>query len=504
MEDAHELDVREFADADALVAAAAAASLTRDGAVTLTNLRVTHRKRRGQRQFWVTAAPPAGGLEVHMSFRRADLDDGRRDVTMLWETDAHAAAFEAATPGAIIARASGTLEAPRRQMEDGHVAGTRRCMWCGAASCAGSSPGRRCPAAAPVLRCGRIEWSRTSPNDDDDDDDDDTAGDDTAGDAWLVFDMAFDRDMNAAEHGALSRQMSMCVAANRRARRPFRIAAISPNEADDDPSNAAAPSSSSSGQCITSEHRSDAEYSFVVSRDDTADPAMGRNAWRRLPWARWGATCGGPRTWRRFDPNRVIYLSADAAETLDEIADGDVLVIGGLVDHREKPGMALDRALDDVNAPIRWRTARLPLGGHVRLLKNAHLPCLAVCQLLLLARDLAGDALALDDGLAAQLAAAAAERGGGGREGRDGRRKMKSGGDERDVKDEKDGGSMEGGSMRGAWNLAISSCPAFRCAPLHKYVVWLPPHDALNGERRGGARNRPSGVTDVRALVAPS
>ena len=485
MEDAQELDVREYADADALVAAAAtAASSSRDGTVTLTNLRVTHRKRRGKRQFWVTAAPPAGGLEVHMSFRRADLDDGRReeDAAMLWETDAHAAAFEAATPGAIIARASGTLEAPRRQiLEDGHVEGTRRCMWCGAASCAGSSPGRRCPAAAPVLRCGRVEWARTSPNGDDDS----GAAD---ADAWLVFDMAFDRDMNAAEHGALSRQVSMCVAANRRARRPFRIAAISPNEADDDLA-AVAPSSSSSS--IESD-----SPSFVVSRDDPADPAMGRNAWRRLPWARWGATCGGPRTWRRFDPDRVIYLSADAADTLDEIADGDVLVIGGLVDHREKPGMALDRALDDVNAPIRWRTARLPLGGHVRLLKNAHLPCLAVCQLLLLARELAGDAVALNDGLAA------AERGGGGREGRDGRRKTKSGGEECDVH-EKDG-EMEGGSMRGVWNLAISSCPAFRCAPLHKYVVWLPPHDALNGERRGGARNRPSGVTDVRALVALS
>ena len=486
MEDAQELDVREYAHADVLVAAAAAAAASsRDGTVTLTNLRVTHRKRRGKRQFWVTAAPPAGGLEVHMSFRRADLDDGRReeDVTMLWETDAHAVAFEAATPGAIIARATGTLEAPRRQiLEDGHVEGTRRCMWCGAASCVGSSPGRaRCPAAAPVLRCGRVEWARTSPNGDDDS----GAAD---ADAWLVFDMAFDRDMNAAEHGALSRQVSMCVAANRRARRPFRIAAISPNEADDDLAT------SSSSSAASSSIESDSP-SFVA-----ADPAMGRNAWRRLPWARWGATCGGPRTWRRFDPDRVIYLSADATDTLDEIADGDVLVIGGLVDHREKPGMALDRALDDVNAPIRWRTARLPLGGHVRLLKNAHLPCLAVCQLLLLGRELARDADALNDGLAA--AAAAAERGGGGREGRDGRRKTKSGGEECDVH-EKDG-EMEGGSMRGVWNLAISSCPAFRCAPLHKYVVWLPPHDALNGERRGGARNRPSGVTDVRALVALS
>ena len=65
MEGAETLDAREYADADALVSAAAAAASAGDGTVTLTNLRVTHRKRRGAKQFWVTAAM-GHGFEVQM------------------------------------------------------------------------------------------------------------------------------------------------------------------------------------------------------------------------------------------------------------------------------------------------------------------------------------------------------------------------------------------------------------------------------------------------------
>ena len=38
-------------------------------------------------------------------------------------------------------------------------------------------------------------------------------------------------------------------------------------------------------------------------------------------------------------------------------------------------------AAGDASAFARLRAARLPLGGHVRLAKNAHLTCLAVAQL---------------------------------------------------------------------------------------------------------------------------
>jgi Trm5-related predicted tRNA methylase len=37
---------------------------------------------------------------------------------------------------------------------------------------------------------------------------------------------------------------------------------------------------------------------------------------------------------------RVVYLSADADEVLEQIEPGDVFVIGGVVDHAPKPDVA--------------------------------------------------------------------------------------------------------------------------------------------------------------------
>ena len=154
MEGAETLDAREYADADALVSAAAAAASAGDGTVTLTNLRVTHRKRRGAKQFWVTAAAMGHGtFEVQMSFRRADLDDAGRtgDAAMRWETEAHAAAFEAATPGAVITLRWGHSRRPA----DGCRTGTsipRRVGACGAAR--RRARGRaRGVSARPPRRC---------------------------------------------------------------------------------------------------------------------------------------------------------------------------------------------------------------------------------------------------------------------------------------------------------------------------------------------------------------
>ena len=45
-------------------------------------------------------------------------------------------------------------------------------------------------------------------------------------DCWLVFDMAYDATMTDAEHGGLSRQITMCVAANKSAKVPFRLAVV--------------------------------------------------------------------------------------------------------------------------------------------------------------------------------------------------------------------------------------------------------------------------------------
>ena len=59
----------------------------------------------------------------------------------------------------------------------------------------------------------------------------------------------------------------------------------------------------------------------------------------------------------------------------------------------------------------------------------------------------------------------------------------------------------EGGANASAWGETLARCPAFRCAPLRKYVRWAPPYETLN-EKEGEVK--PSRVTDVTALMRDS
>lgn len=543
------LDASAFADAEALASAAA----TTNGRVCLTNLVVRRRKRRGAKIFFVTAAAGAPGatFDVQLScmVKRGEGWDDTDDAARL-DPEAHAAAYESSNPGAVVARAWGILERRSRTIpgtergrsgDDNPEGTTRRCHACGQMSCAGAAPGAACPTAAPVLRCEGVEFIAA------DDDDAPSATPSSAPSAtrsdgcWLVFDMAYDHHMTAAEHGGLSRQISMCVAANKRARFPFYVAAVTDDPRDDRDADGvrAEPDVFASS--------SSADTPFVVF-PDAPEAARGSNSWRRLPWRRWGARCGGPRTWRDFPPDRTVYLTADSPNALESVNPGDVLVLGGVVDHKEKPECALRRAegfardgLDRENAASGVRTARLPLAGHVRLAKNAHLPCLAVAQTLLVFREVAAEMTArrAERGestphvvtvrmnvpvVRADAAKAAADE--------DGARGHEPGnepvtepvaepeprrgaaespgtirgrpGAARDHPPRVPGTILkEGGEMATAWGEALARCPAFRCAPLRKYVRWLPPYERLNDARgvAGVGGSKPSGVTDVRALA---
>lgn len=123
----------------------------------------------------------------------------------------------------------------------------------------------------------------------------------------------------------------------------------------------------------------------------------------------------------------VTYLCADSPHILHDIKPGSTLVIGGLVDHVPKPGAAFARASSNG-----VRTARLPLERFFKMTgrttnggtDGADVTTLAVVQMLLGMREL------------------------------------------------------------GSWEKAIPACPALRCAPLRKYVRWLPPYGALNEAAR--------------------
>ena len=530
--------------ADALAAAAA------DGErVCLSNLVVRHRKRRGSKLFFARASAEAG-WDVQLSFmtRRGEAHDDA-DTSARLSPEAHAAAYEGCAPGATIAKVWGALERVRAaasaeteapsgrgdRRDDANVQ-SREC------SSRGETPSRdfvafETPRRAlrPAARDGTVATLRVdrvafAP----------PAGGAAAPDCWLVFDMAYDGWMTEGERGALSRQVTMCVAANGRARIPFRLAVVgddapnapnAPNaparrgggDGGDDraafrvSATATGPSAepSGTGAGATGEgNRVDPEA--LARSSDACGSSDGpqtrpRVDWRALPWRAWSAqrfssktffaaSFHAPRAGARGPPAgterakrsaRVVYLSADADDVLETVEPGDVFVLGGVVDHAPKPELARRRfeslreaffgenaddaktELDDAEAGVAFVTLRLPLAGHVALAKNAHLPCLAVAQTLMVFRQTQSDRSTGRNRIAETGGVAPSARAG-------------------------EWPAKEGGANASAWGETLARCPAFRCAPLRKYVRWAPPYETLN-EKEGEVK--PSRVTDVTALM---
>jgi hypothetical protein len=212
----------------------------------------------------------------------------------------------------------------------------------------------------------------------------------------LVFDMTYDSQMTPEEKGGLIRQLTFTAAANRNAKFPFHMVVLASDENDPSATHTQIPHDS---------------WGFDYSQDIST-------VLKPLSAA-----------------GRVIYLTADATDELDEIRSDDTLIVGCVIDHTEKPNCSLHRAR--AISPL-LRVAKLPLDRYVRLLKNQHLPLHACCQVLLLVQETAGD-----------------------------------------------------------FGQALSVAPAFRCAPLHKYVTWLPPYAHLNNTELA----KPREVTDLRTFM---
>lgn len=76
----------------------------------------------------------------------------------------------------------------------------------------------------------------------------------------------------------------------------------------------------------------------------------------------WDIDIGEQSYMERFEAASIVYLTSDSDTVLTELSADDVYVIGGLVDHNHHKGLTLARAQERG-----LRTARLPLGEHVRL-----------------------------------------------------------------------------------------------------------------------------------------
>ena len=213
-----------------------------------------------------------------------------------------------------------------------------------------------------------------------------------AGRSCLVcFDLSFGASMCDAEAKALANQLGLCYGYNKRLERPLALAFAGLEQA-----------------------------SLPGMDDGRLSVCEALHGWG---WDRWHVRREAPPPWLAFPLERQVYLTADAPTVLTDLEPGMVYIMGGLVDHTPKPGVALAAAEAHQVA-----TARLPLDEFVTIHKASEkgtLTCLACFQIL-----------------------AGYER----------------------TRD---------------WGRAVREAPAMHCAPLRKYVVWKGGLDAaLKMEQR--------------------
>ena len=207
----------------------------------------------------------------------------------------------------------------------------------------------------------------------------------------IIFDLNYASSMSPSETKALASQLTKSYASNRRSTTPFKLVFSGAGFLD----------SPLRAQLA----KQDFDRWSNVTVEDSSEP------WR----------C-------RSEP--IIYLTADSDSVLSDLSPSSVFIIGGLVDHVEKPNFSLARATRNDVA-----TARLPLLSAVKITthnkeknntEHVDVSTLAVVQLL-------HSFYAFRE-----------------------------------------------------WPLAIYNCPSFHSAPLRKFIHWKPPYDFLNDVENGG------------------
>lgn len=82
------------------------------------------------------------------------------------------------------------------------------------------------------------------------------------------------------------------------------------------------------------------------------------------------------------DKSKLVYLTSDSENTLEELEDGKVYIIGGIVDRNRLQRAAINRAEE-----LGIATARLPISDYLNMVSTKVLTCNHVFEILLKYRD---------------------------------------------------------------------------------------------------------------------
>lgn len=160
----------------------------------------------------------------------------------------------------------------------------------------------------------------------------------------VIIDLSFEALMSDKEINSLVAQICRCYSINRRSIAPFEFRVLG-----------------LSGKTVTELARAFPDY-------ERWDVKFGTSSLEEYLGNDPQATVG---------KDKVVYLSADADETLDRIEDDVTYIIGGLVDRNRHKKVAAQRASN-----LGLKTAKLPLGEHVRLKCSQVLTIVHVFQIL--------------------------------------------------------------------------------------------------------------------------
>ena len=161
--------------------------------------------------------------------------------------------------------------------------------------------------------------------------------------ATIVIDMDYDDKMNESEQKSLSQQIMYCYGANKRAKKPFKI--------------------------------------FLSKLSGKTQENLNN-------------ICGFPDNWlacevdrelkgyeNTFAKEKLIYLSADSPNVLEEIEDDKVYILGGIVDRNRHKNITYQKAMRQ-----NIQTARFPLRKFCSINSGSHILTVNHCYDILLSR----------------------------------------------------------------------------------------------------------------------